>query len=71
MKYAEDIIVRPIITEKSYEAMADGKYTFEVAIDATKLEIKNAVESALILYCVVASFLAIAFTVIFWLIIKF
>ena len=44
MKFAEDIIVRPIITEKSYAAMAEGKYTFEVAIDATKLEIKDAVE---------------------------
>ena len=44
MKFAEDIIVKPIITEKSYQAMADGKYTFEVALDATKLEIKNAVE---------------------------
>ena len=42
MKFAEDIIVRPIITEKSYAAMAEGKYTFEVAIDATKIEIKNA-----------------------------
>lgn len=38
--------------------------------DISDEEIKNAVESALILYCVVASFLAIAFTVIFWLIIK-
>ena len=44
MKFAEDIIVKPIITEKSYQAMADGKYTFEVALDATKLEIKDAVE---------------------------
>ena len=44
MKYAEDIIIRPIITEKGYEAMAQGKYTFEVATDATKLEIKDAVE---------------------------
>ena len=44
MKFAEDIIVKPIITEKSYAAMAEGKYTFEVALDATKLEIKDAVE---------------------------
>lgn len=44
MRYAEDIIIRPIITEKSYENMAAGKYTFEVAIDATKVDIKNAVE---------------------------
>lgn len=44
MKYAEDIIIRPIITEKSYGNMENGKYTFEVKIDATKIEIKNAVE---------------------------
>lgn len=44
MKQAEDIIVRPIITEKSYSNMAQGKYTFEVAVTATKVDIKNAVE---------------------------
>ncbi len=44
MKHAEDIIIRPIITEKSYEGVAEGKYTFEVAINSTKFEIKNAVE---------------------------
>ena len=45
MLYAEDIIKRPIITEKSYMEMASGKYTFETKIDATKIDIKNAVES--------------------------
>lgn len=44
MKHAADIIVRPIMTEKSYGNIALGKYTFEVATSATKLEIKNAVE---------------------------
>lgn len=44
MKFSEDIIIKPIITEKSYQAMTEGKYTFEVALDATKLEIKDAVE---------------------------
>lgn len=44
MKHAEDIIIRPIMTEKSYASIADGKYTFEVAINSTKVEIKNAVE---------------------------
>ncbi|MCX8075083.1 MAG: 50S ribosomal protein L23 [Clostridia bacterium] len=44
MKQAEDIIVRPIITEKAYANVAQGKYTFEVAINSTKVEIKNAVE---------------------------
>lgn len=44
MKYAEDIIIRPIMTEKTYSNIADGKYTFEVALNATKVEIRNAVE---------------------------
>ena len=41
---AEDIIIKPIITEKSNMDMQDGKYTFKVAKKATKVEIKNAVE---------------------------
>lgn len=44
MKHAEDVIIKPIMTEKSYENIALGKYTFEVAPSATKVEIKNAVE---------------------------
>ena len=44
MLYAEDVIIKPIITEKSYMEMANGKYTFETRIDATKIDIKNAVE---------------------------
>ena len=39
-----DIIIRPIITERSMEAVADKKYVFEVAPDAGKIEIKNAIE---------------------------
>ena len=45
MLYAEDVIIKPIITEKSYMEMANGKYTFQTKIDATKIDIKNAVES--------------------------
>ena len=45
MLYAEDVIVKPIITEKSYMEMANGKYTFQTKIDATKIDIKNAVET--------------------------
>ncbi len=41
---AEDIIVRPIISEKSSNAMNEGKYTFEVSKKATKIDIKHAVE---------------------------
>lgn len=41
---AEDIIIRPIITEKSSFAQSEGKYTFEVNKKATKIDIRNAVE---------------------------
>ena len=44
MKLAEDIIIRPYITEKTYDNMADGKYTFIVDYRANKTQIKNAVE---------------------------
>ena len=39
-----DIIRRPIITEQSMEQVEDRKYTFEVAIGANKIQIKQAVE---------------------------
>ena len=39
-----DIIKRPVITEQSMEAVADKKYVFQVAINATKTEIKAAIE---------------------------
>jgi len=41
---AEDIILAPVVTEKSNMDMQEGKYTFKVAKKATKVEIKNAVE---------------------------
>lgn len=41
---AQDIIVRPIITEKSMLGATDKKYTFEVAKKANKIEIAKAVE---------------------------
>ncbi|MGC8487047.1 MAG: 50S ribosomal protein L23 [Clostridia bacterium] len=44
MKSPYDIIIRPIITEASTDAMALNKYTFEVARDANKFEIRHAVE---------------------------
>ncbi|MBR1664540.1 MAG: 50S ribosomal protein L23 [Ruminococcus sp.] len=43
-KTAQDIILRPIITEDSMERLPEGKYTFEVAKDANKIEIAKAVE---------------------------
>ena len=39
-----DIIIAPILTEKSYDGIAEKKYTFKVAQDATKTQIKVAVE---------------------------
>ena len=44
MKTAQDIIVRPIITEDSMARIADKTYTFEVMKSATKPEIASAVE---------------------------
>ena len=41
---AQDIIIRPIITEKSMNGIAMKKYTFEVAPQAGKIEIRKAVE---------------------------
>ena len=44
MKLAQDIIVKPIITEASMMGIAEKKYTFEVAKNANKIEIAKAVE---------------------------
>ena len=41
---AEDIIIAPVVTEKSSGEIQDGKYTFKVNKKATKIDIKNAVE---------------------------
>lgn len=41
---AYDIIKRPILTEKSYSAIEGKRYTFEVALKATKTQIKAAIE---------------------------
>jgi large subunit ribosomal protein L23 len=44
MKDATQVIIRPLLTEKSVELQRLGKYTFEVAIDSTKIEIEKAIE---------------------------
>ena len=44
MKNPHDIILRPVLTEKGYDGIADKRYVFEVAIDANKIEIKTALE---------------------------
>jgi large subunit ribosomal protein L23 len=43
-KNPRDIIVRPIVSEKSYGLIDEGKYTFEVDPRSNKTEIKNAIE---------------------------
>ncbi len=45
MRIPHDIIIRPIITEKSMEDMAYGKYTFVVDKRVNKSEVKKAIES--------------------------
>jgi large subunit ribosomal protein L23 len=45
MKDPRQIIVRPILTEKSVTQTAQRKYTFEVASGANKVEIRQAVEA--------------------------
>ena len=44
MKTAQDIIIAPVITEKSMSGISEKKYTFKVAGNASKLEIADAVE---------------------------
>ena len=39
-----DVILRPVVTEKSMNVMADKKYTFYVHPDATKIQVREAVE---------------------------
>jgi large subunit ribosomal protein L23 len=44
MRTAHDIIIKPVITEQSMYAISEKKYTFYVALDANKIEIKKACE---------------------------
>ncbi len=44
IKTAQDIIIAPVITEKSSNEIAEGKYTFKVAVNATKTDVKKACE---------------------------
>jgi large subunit ribosomal protein L23 len=45
MKDPTEVIIRPLLTEKSTELQRLNKFTFEVARDATKVEIQKAIES--------------------------
>ena len=44
MKTVHDVILRPIVTERSMDSADNKKYSFEVARDANKIEIRRAVE---------------------------
>ena len=44
-KDPRDIIIRPVVSEKSYAAYDLNVYTFVVAPDANKIEIRNAIET--------------------------
>ena len=44
MKSPRDVVIRPIVSEKSYAGLEAGAYTFLVARDANKTEIKEAVQ---------------------------
>ena len=46
MPHLHDVLVRPLMTERNTELMQQGRYTFEVAPDANKMQIKEAVEKA-------------------------
>lgn len=45
IRHPEDIVLRPILSEKTWRGMEEGKYTFEVEPSAAKAEIQAAVES--------------------------
>ena len=44
MRTAYDVIIKPVVTENSMDDAQAKKYTFKVAVDANKTEVKNAVE---------------------------
>lgn len=46
MRDALSVLVRPVVSEKSYDLMDSGVYTFVVASTATKIDVRNAVEQA-------------------------
>jgi large subunit ribosomal protein L23 len=45
VKNPRDVVIRPVVSEKSYAMLDQGVYTFVVAPDASKPEIRDAVES--------------------------
>ena len=45
MRDHRDVIIKPVVSEKSYALLDDGVYTFVVHPEANKIEIRQAVES--------------------------
>lgn len=45
MKDPREVIIRPIVTEHSYDQMENNVYTFEVTKDSNKVEIRQAIEA--------------------------
>ena len=45
MKYPQDVVIAPEVSEKTYALIDEGVYTFKVHPEATKPEIRHAVES--------------------------
>ncbi len=45
MRAPEQVLLYPVVSEKSYALMEDGAYVFVVAPDATRIEVRSAVES--------------------------
>ncbi|HTT86588.1 MAG TPA: 50S ribosomal protein L23 [Acidimicrobiales bacterium] len=46
MKDASAVLLRPVVSEKSYRLMENGVYVFVVAPDATRVDVRRAVEQA-------------------------
>ncbi len=44
MRDARDVLIRPVVSEKSVGMVGDNKYTFYVDVKSNKIEIKNAIE---------------------------
>ena len=44
MRAPEQVLLRPVVSEKSYSLMEDGTYVFVVAPDATRIEVRSAVQ---------------------------
>ena len=46
MRDAMNVLIRPVVSEKSYDLMEEGTYVFIVDPKATKIDVRNAVEQA-------------------------